>query len=125
MNSALRLASREGRLDDIKRLITAGVDVHDKNEKALRWAFKNHYLSIFTYLVESGNNFNSPTGPRIWDEYFLRISCREGRIDFIKYLLVHGADVHARDNDAFRWALRGNHKEIMNYLVENGARVYI
>jgi len=121
MNSALRLASREGRLSDIKRLITAGADVHDKNEKALRWAFKSNYLYIFAYIVESGNDFDSI---RIWDDYFLRISCREGRIDFIKYLLAHGANLHAKDDEALRQASRHGHLEVVKYLVEHGANIH-
>lgn len=65
----------------------------------------------------------------------LTYSSRHGFIDFVKYLIerpdckvcsehcCHGANIHAQDNCALRWAARSGHLEIVKYLVEKGANI--
>lgn len=41
-------------------------------------------------------------------------------IDVVKYLVEHGADVHAKDDYALRWSARNDHLEVVKCLVEHG-----
>src|SRR5690606_31898828 len=45
-------------------------------------------------------------------------------LDVVKYLLAHGADIHARNDDAFRWAARKGHLATMEYLLAHGADIH-
>ena len=43
-----------------------------------------------------------------------------GHIDVIRYLVSQGADIHAHDDLAVRWASENGHLDGVNYLVETG-----
>jgi len=47
------------------------------------------------------------------------MGCLWGHLDIIKYLVEHGADVTARDNDAVRWAASNGKLDVVKYLVEH------
>ena len=38
------------------------------------------------------------------------------RLDVVKYLVKHGADIHAHDNAPLKWAAIYGHLEVINYL---------
>jgi len=42
----------------------------------------------------------------------------KGHTEIIKFLLEHGANVHACENGAVKWANRNGHIEVVNLLKE-------
>ena len=47
-----------------------------------------------------------------------------GRLDQVIIALKNGADIHADNDDALRWASKNGHLEVVKYLVENGANIH-
>ncbi|KAM3922023.1 ankyrin repeat domain-containing protein 40 [Leptodactylus fuscus] len=58
MEERLREAAALGDLDEVQKLLSAGVDVNSQNEingwTCLHWACKRNHLRVVTYLLESG-----------------------------------------------------------------------
>ena len=57
-------------------------------------------------------------------ENLLWICAENGKTEFVKYLLNAGADVHARDDYALRWASNNGHTEVVKVLLDAGADVH-
>ena len=59
---------------------------------------------------------------------FLKIAfikqCEQGNTEIVKFLLEHGADVHAKNDEALTYAAENGHTEIVKMLIENGAHVF-
>jgi ankyrin repeat protein len=55
------------------------------------------------------------------DEYALRLSCANGNIELIKYLIECGADIGVYDETPLKNALDFNHADIVDLLIKNGA----
>ena len=49
----------------------------------------------------------------------LRLAVRKGHLDIVKYLLDHGADIHAGDDCALIEAVREGHLDIVKYLLDH------
>ena len=43
-------------------------------------------------------------------------AAKNGHLDVVRYLVERGADVHADDDEAMRWASRNGHLEVVKYL---------
>ena len=54
----------------------------------------------------------------------LKCAAENGRIDVVKLLLEHGANLHAKDEWALKVAIRYYHTEVVKLLLENGADVH-
>lgn len=64
---------------------------------------------IYKWAEESGlKNAN--------DDILLIRAAKFGELDFVKYLVNQGADVHAYDNEALRWAKKYDHIDIVKFL---------
>ena len=48
----------------------------------------------------------------------------EGYLNIVKYLVDNGADIHADNDCALRWAARKGNLEVVQYLVGNGANIH-
>ena len=59
------------------------------------------------------------------NEYALRWSASRGHLGVVKYLVEQGADIHAINNASLRLAANNSHLEVVNYLVEHGADVHV
>jgi hypothetical protein len=55
----------------------------------------------------------------------LRIASSEGRLEVVKYLVEHGADIHSENNHALKWASFYGRLEVVRYLVEHGADIHV
>ncbi len=86
---ALIWASKNGHLDIVKYLISAGANIHAYNDYALRMASLNGHLEVVKYLVEL-----KPDGANIHasDDYALRLASRYGQIEVVNYLVGKGAN---------------------------------
>jgi len=61
----------------------------------------------------------------IYNENDLLWICAEaGKTEFVKYLLDAGADVHAIDDYALRWASNNGHADVVKLLLDAGADVH-
>jgi len=58
-----------------------------------------------------------------WDNYALRWAARRGRTDIAKLLLEHGADISSCDNEALRSAAFYFDVDTIKVLVEHGTNV--
>jgi len=54
----------------------------------------------------------------------LIVCSKYGKTDFVKYLLDAGADVHAQDDYALRWASYRGHIKVVKLLLDAGANVH-
>ena len=58
------------------------------------------------------------------NDYALRWASKNGHIEIVRVLLGNGANVHAKDNYALKWASVQNHPDVVRLLLENGADVH-
>jgi len=58
------------------------------------------------------------------DDFALRWASRNGHAEVVKLLLDHGADVHVENNMPLMWASENGHTEIVKLLLDHGADVH-
>ena len=106
----LCFAAQNGHLEVVKYLISNGA--HHHTNHALRWAAFYGHLEVVKYLVSKENDIHAD------DEKTLRLAAYNGRLDIVKYLVEEcGADVHAYyDDGALRWAVNNGHLDVVKYL---------
>jgi ankyrin repeat protein len=68
--------------------------------------------------------FIKENGYEYVEEDLLLICARERKVEFVKYLLDAGADVHADNDRALQWASDKGHTEIVKLLLDAGADVH-
>ena len=47
---------------------------------------------------------------------FLIECAKQGKLTIVKILVEAGTDIHAKDDEALRWAALGGHLEVVEYL---------
>lgn len=67
-------------------------------------------LETWKRLIAEGVNIHAEY------DYALRWYAKCGRLDLVKFLVDNGADPHAANNLALRFAKEENHKEVVDYL---------
>ena len=77
-------------------------------------AVQQNILSYVVVALKRGADVNR--------DGILRISSMEGKLDIVKYLVEHGANIHSL-NDGLNWASYYGKLEVVKYLLENGADV--
>ncbi len=58
------------------------------------------------------------------DDYALRWASERDHLDVVRYLVEHGANIHARNDLALIWASQEVHLEVVKYLIEQGANIH-
>jgi ankyrin repeat protein len=97
-------------LEDVKRLLSEGADVHEDDDRALRFASSGDRAKIVKLLLAHGADVHAE------NDSSLIAACCYGRTATVKLLVAHGADIHA-DNDCSLECARDNgHKNVVNYL---------
>ena len=71
------------------------------------------------YYIQDLRKINKNTA----DKYLIETS-QKGRLDQVMISLEKGADVHADDDEALRWASGNGHLEVVRLLLEKGADVH-
>jgi ankyrin repeat protein len=70
------------------------------------------HVSVFDYYIAQ----------YLWDiDSDFKEAAENGRLDTVKYLISMGANVHANDDYALRWAVGNGHLDTVKYLVSIGA----
>ena len=59
-----------------------------------------------------------------YNDEALRWASQNGHLDVVKYLVENGANIHSNDDFALRWSANAGHLEVVKYLVENGANIH-
>ena len=105
-------------VDLLKYYENKGIDIHYRNDLALRLSANNGNTNILKYLIKRGANIHT------YDEYALRHSAQEGYLDIVKILIKNGADIHAKNDYALISSAKNGHYKIVKYLIENGANIH-
>src|SRR5437899_6331217 len=134
--TALVLASREGDLESAKLLLAAGADVNQTTEYGwtpLLTATNNRHYKLAEYLIEHGADVNK-ANKGAWTPLYLATDNRniEGgdfpvpkpdldHLEYIKFLLAHGANpnLRAKDNTLTRTIFT------MQWFLESGATPFV
>ena len=134
--TALVLASREGDLESAKLLLAAGADVNQTTEYGwtpLLTATNNRHYKLAEYLIEHGADVNK-ANKGAWTPLYLATDNRniEGgdfpvpkpdldHLEYIKFLLAHGANpnLRAKDNTLTRTIFT------MQWFFEAGATPFV
>ena len=61
---------------------------------------------------------------RAKEDKALRMAARNGHRELVKYLLEQGADLHAENDEALQLAAVNGHLEVVKYLLEQGADLH-
>lgn len=56
--------------------------------------------------------------------FAFQLAAEKGHAEVVRFLLQHGADVHAQDYEALRLGASNGHLEVVRLLVEHGANVH-
>ena len=117
-------AVASGNFEEVKRLITEGVDVNVKNETnetPLHIAASRGSKDVAELLIAKGaivnvrGNSNTP----------LHLAARNGRTTLVELLLNKGADINANDNQGYTplgRAMANKHPKVIALLREHGAK---
>ena len=116
-NEELLESIKKNDLENVKRWVEKGANLHADDDYALRFSAGNGYLEIVKYLLEQGANLHLQRE----DEDALQMAAENGHLEIVKYLLEQGANLHAADNGALRWTARNGHLEVVKHLLEQGA----
>jgi uncharacterized protein len=108
--TALLFAARQGSLDTVRELVSAGAEVNHASvdgSTPLLVAVQNGHYDIGRFLIDHGANPKQANG-KAWTPLYLAVANRdalatavpapskEGALDFIKMLLDRGADPNVR-----------------------------
>ena len=123
----LILAVQGGHIEALRLLLQHHADVDGKDNDgrtALHWALSNEDYGVAQLLLEHGANvdLHEPTsGPNM-----LIDAVQGGRVEALRLLLQHNADVDGKDNGgstALHWAFANEDDGIVQVLLEHGANV--
>jgi len=118
-NDNLIKYSKEGNLEIVKYLVENGVDIHYKNDKALRKSAREGHIEIFKYLVENGADIHAD------NDYAFSWSVVNGESRLVKYLIEKGVDIHYDNDYALRISAEYGRFKLVRYLLENGADINV
>ncbi|XP_048258008.1 fibronectin type 3 and ankyrin repeat domains protein 1-like [Haliotis rufescens] len=114
-----------GNLEEVKRILSQGVDVNCRRwgwTPVMRAAYRGH-RDVVELLVSEGADVSlvDRNGNNI-----LHYACYEGHLETVKFVLsLHVVDIDARDNDgrtAADLARRGGYTRVLDLLVSRGAQ---
>lgn len=102
LNEQLLEASERGHLEDVRRLLRAGANVHAREtdsgaNSVLECAISNEHMSVIKFLLRHVD-VNVPNYARVTT---LMKACGFSRRNprIVKLLIQHGANVHAKDRE--------------------------
>lgn len=98
-----------GPLDEVKRSVEKGADIHFQEDNALRTAIDYDKFEIVKYLIKHGANVN------VLDCLSLKIAVYNNNFKISKYLVDNGS--YIKDN-IFNLAIKVGNIDIINCLKE-------
>lgn len=116
-NNVLKDACECGNLDDVKKALKNGANIHADDDYALRWACENGHLDVVKYLLTSPDLKEHANIHAEQLNNNLMTACKDGDLNSAKEALAHGADIHADDDKALRHACHYGHLDVVKYLL--------
>ena len=115
-NKAIRLASENGCLDVVNRLLEdPRVDPSDKSNESIRLASAKGHLGVVNRLLEDPR-----VDPSDVRNFAIRLGVKNGHLVVVNRLLEDPrVDPSAKNNFAIHWASRIGHLDIVNRLLED------
>jgi ankyrin repeat protein len=110
LSTAANTAAKYGKVEILKSLKGAGIDLTADDNKLLRDAAKEGQNNAVSYLIKCGADIH------IYDDYPLRIATKQGHILLTKILLEAGADLSGKNHSAMKQAVRYNHYNMVKFL---------
>ena len=112
----LHIASKNGRLDIVKKLINKGADVNannNVNETPLHDASKNGHLEVVRELIYEGANVNDKNDNNKTPLY---LASKNGHLEVVKILVKNGAFLNELDMFNSNPNIYKNEDKIIEYL---------
>ena len=103
-------ACEVGNLEEVKKLIEEGADIHIRSDWPISGAANYGHLDVVKYLVENGTNIHAD------DDWPLRWAVFKGHLEVVKYLIEAGADV--RKVDFEKLVSRREYKDVLCLLLD-------
>jgi len=111
---ALVAAITNGHYDIVQFLVSKKVDVRAKEEMAITVAGSEGQLSILEFLL-SGSEFKDMKGKC---KYALIGAASSNHPSIVKFLISKGVDIHVSNDYVLKWAVKGEHLDILELLME-------
>uniref|UniRef100_A0A7R9V4A0 F-box domain-containing protein n=2 Tax=Chlamydomonas euryale TaxID=1486919 RepID=A0A7R9V4A0_9CHLO len=121
-DAALRLACSLGHVSVVRCLLSAGADVHAHDGAPLALAAGSGHVELARMLIEEAGARVTAGGNKALSAAVASQSANA--LDALRLLLNFGADVHAVDNFALRWACLHNRLGVAELLLDRGANVH-
>ena len=145
-NLIFELAAANGHVEVIKILFLHWGCTFREFERVVRAAVSNGRLELTEYLMNFENRefwtrdvLDVGTTPRYFQKEWTSIkkihsgqrvidlalccAAEHGHLECARYLIKNGANLHAKDDKAYRCAAARHDKKIMSFLVEHGANM--
>lgn len=116
LGECLRIVASLGYIPIAEYLLKKGANLHHNEDQAFRNAVSNGCIDMVKYLYELGMNKDILT-------ISLSTAILYKKIEVAKFLIEHGADIHADDDRAFIMACRNGLTDIVVLLYERGANI--
>lgn len=127
LGEELLAASKDGDIEEIKRLIDSGADVNARDldtwQTPLHWAPIWGQTDMAKILIDAGADVNARDD---YERTPLYLAANNGHTDIVKLLIDAGADLNARCDDEWtplHVADKNGHADIVKLLARHGADV--
>ena len=118
---SLNIAAMSGNLEQVRRLINRGADIHAEDDLALIYAAKNGQFLVVEFLVNHGANIHARNDQALIE------ATTENYLPLVEFLIDHGAPVpgHAQNDQALIYAVYNRNIPVIEYLLTQGPQDYI
>ena len=103
-------AARNNQLDELKKLLSQGADIHADDDATLRTAAFNGHLEVVKFLITQGANIHAN------DDEPLRWAAKYGCLEIVKFLAINGANIHANNDEALKNSTLNEHYDVWKVL---------
>jgi hypothetical protein len=110
INARLIGAARNGELEEVRRWLDHGADIHAGGNYALHMAAGYGHVETVALLLKHGAKIHAE------DDQALCCAAENGHTETVALLLAHGANIHAGDDRALHYAAEGGHGETVALL---------
>jgi hypothetical protein len=124
LSQRLRRAALEGRVEELRRLVRRGADVHFQDQRGcttLHAAVVHGHVEAVRVLVELGADVHTKDQDGATP---LHVAAHQGHVEAVRVLVELGADVHTLDNmgrSALKCASLSSHVDVVRLLAGHAA----